>query len=260
MSHPLAYYNEIDPKAAAALRGLIVGGFIPDGDVDERSIADVRADDLTPYTQCHFFAGIGVWAYALRQAGWPNSQRVWTGSCPCQPFSNAGKQKGFADERHLWPIWRSLIQEGNPPIIFGEQVASKAAQVWLDLVSGDLEGKGYSFGAASLCGQAIANPQQRQRIYFVADSRSSGGPRLEPRRNSRTPRQERRCSEANLRAIFTTPFESRDCRPQPLIRRVDDDLTNRVSLLHCYGNAIIADLATEFIVAAVEAINDTRRS
>jgi len=60
-----AYYNEFDPKAAAWLRELIKAGHIAPGDVDERSIIDIRPSDVIGYTQCHFFAGIGVWSYAL---------------------------------------------------------------------------------------------------------------------------------------------------------------------------------------------------
>jgi len=86
-----AYYNEIDPFAAEWLRQLIKDGLIADGEVDERSIEDVTPNELAGFTQCHFFAGIGGWSYALRLAGWPDDQPVWTGSCPCQPFSTAGK-------------------------------------------------------------------------------------------------------------------------------------------------------------------------
>lgn len=59
-----AYYNEFDPFAAAWLRELIKAGYIADGEVDERSIADVTGADLAGFTQCHFFAGIGGWSYA----------------------------------------------------------------------------------------------------------------------------------------------------------------------------------------------------
>ena len=84
------YYNEIDAQAAAWLRELIRAGELPAGDVDCRSIVDVRADDLRGYRQAHFFAGIGGWPLALRLADIPTDRSVWTGSCPCQPFSAAG--------------------------------------------------------------------------------------------------------------------------------------------------------------------------
>src|SRR5262245_11153039 len=113
-----AYYNEIDPYAAQWLRNLITAGHIAPGDVDERDIRLVRADDLRGYTQCHFFAGIGVWSYALRLAEWPDEEPVWTGICPCQPFSQAGGRGGFEDERHLWPDWKRLISESRPHHVF----------------------------------------------------------------------------------------------------------------------------------------------
>ena len=106
-----AYYNEFDPFAAAWLRELIKKGHIAHGEVDERPIQEVRPEDLRGYTQCHFFAGIGGWSYALRLANWPDDRPVWTGSCPCQPFSSAGRQKGKADDRHLWPVWERLIRD-----------------------------------------------------------------------------------------------------------------------------------------------------
>jgi len=65
-----AYYNEFDAHAAAWLRELIAAGLIAPGVVDERSICDVRAEDLDGYDQCHFFAGIGGWSHSLRLAGW----------------------------------------------------------------------------------------------------------------------------------------------------------------------------------------------
>ena len=61
-----AYYNEHDRFAAAWLRELIADGLIAEGDVDERDIQTLDPADLTGYTQCHFFAGIGGWSFALR--------------------------------------------------------------------------------------------------------------------------------------------------------------------------------------------------
>lgn len=165
-----AYYNEIDHFAAQWLRNLIDAGHIAPGIVDERSIEDVTPQDLQGFTQCHFFAGIGVWSYALRQAGWPDNRPAWTGSCPCQPFSAAGKGEGFADERHLWPAFFHLIQQCQPTTIFGEQVASKDGLGWLDLVQTDLEGSDYSATAVDLCAAGVGAPHIRQRLYWVADT------------------------------------------------------------------------------------------
>ena len=166
------YYNEIDPYAAQWLRNLIDAGHIAPGIVDERSILDVKPADLTGYTQCHFFAGIGVWSHALRQSGWPDSRPVWTGSCPCQPFSAAGNGGGVTDKRHLWPTWFNLIRECRPPVIFGEQVESAINHGWLDLVQTDLEGEDYACGAVGLPAGGVGAPHIRQRLWFVADADS----------------------------------------------------------------------------------------
>lgn len=162
-----SYYNDNDPYCAAWLRNLVNGGHLPAGDVDERSIKDVQPDDLKGYQQCHFFAGLGGWPYALQLAKVANDNIVWTGSCPCQPFSAAGKGLGFADERHLWPEWFRLIRQCRPAIIFGEQVAS--AKLWLDGVCSDLEGVDYACGSAVLPACSVDAPHKRDRVWIVAN-------------------------------------------------------------------------------------------
>ena len=167
-------YNEIDPYAAQWLRNLINAGEIPPGDVNETPIEELNADDLVRYTQCHFFAGIGGWPLALRLAGWPDDEPVWTGSCPCQPFSVAGKGLGEDDPRHLWPAFRKLIAKCRPNVIFGEQVAGAAGLRWLSGVQADVEEDSYRLGFAELCAAGVGAPHIRQRLFWVADSPERG--------------------------------------------------------------------------------------
>ena len=205
------YYNEFDSKAAAWIRELIKAGEIPAGHVDERSIKDVKSIDLLGYKQCHFFGGVAGWPLTLRLAGWPEDRTVWTMSCPCQPFSCAGKGAAQDDPRHLWPQGFRLIRECRPQTVFGEQVAStevvgtqlEAAFVnavqsgdfaranrianalikcdslhfhrrWLDGISADLASAGYAGGATIIGAHSVGAPHKRQRLYWVADNQGQG--------------------------------------------------------------------------------------
>ncbi len=177
----MVYYNEYQREAAAWLRELIADGLIAKGVVDERPIEHVKPEDLRRFTQCHFFAGIGGWSLALQLAGWPDDRPVWTGSCPCQPFSSTGKRRGFDDDRHLWPALFRLIAECGPVTVFGEQVAAAIGHGWLDQVADDLERVGYAVAAMVFPAEAVGAPHKRERLYFVADSdRPQRGLQLPP--------------------------------------------------------------------------------
>ena len=165
------YYNEFDPYAAQWIRNLIAAKRIPKGHVDERSIVDVEASDLSEFTQCHFFAGIAGWSLAARIAGWPDDRELWTGSCPCQPFSAAGRQKGQTDARHLWPDFHRLIAARRPAVVMGEQVAAAVGLNWLDGVHVDLEASGYETRGVVLPACSVNAPHRRDRLWFVADHR-----------------------------------------------------------------------------------------
>ncbi|WJN74409.1 hypothetical protein OH687_29285 [Burkholderia anthina] len=214
-----AYFNENDPYAAQWLRNLIAAGHIAPGDVDERSIEDVRPDDLRAYDQCHFFAGIGVWSHALRRAGWPDDRPVWTGSCPCQPFSAAGKGLGFDDERHLWPSWYWLIGERRPPVIFGEQVASSAVESWIDLVHADMEALDYPFGCVPFPSAGVGSPNIRDRAYWMAyadHARSQG------RRGMRERAAERAARSSSV-AGRLAHTDGRQCDGVAIVREIELD-------------------------------------
>lgn len=281
-----AYYNENDTKAAAWLRELIKEGHIADGDVDERSILDVRPEDLKSYAQCHFFAGIGGWSYALRLAGVPDGVPVWTGSCPCQPFSAAGKQLGAADERHLWPVWFKLIQQRNPSVVFGEQVASKKALAWLDGVFCNLEGASYACAAADLCAPGVGAPHLRQRLFWMAYTENTNGRSEQQAQGTRvwrpgssgsgymgytdlSGRGEHSGTVAmgaelvgteSTSGSFWDEFEAIPCadgrarRIKPGISPLAHGIPARVGRLRGYGNAIVPQVAAVFIEEALNCL------
>ena len=164
-----AYYNEFDPYCAQWLRNLIDAGHIPFGDVDERSITEIDPDEIKEYDQWHFFAGLGGWGYAARLAGIGETSGVLTGSPPCQPFSSAGKRQGYADERHLAPVWLDLVAALRPAWVFGEQVAAAINKDnWLDDLLNELEKQGYATGAIVLPACGVGAPHIRQRLWVTA--------------------------------------------------------------------------------------------
>lgn len=277
-----AYYNEHDPFAAEWLRHLISKNLIAKGEVDERSILEVQPEDLRGFTQCHFFAGIGGWSYALRLAGIPDNARVWTGSSPCQPFSATGLQKGKNDERHLAPHFASLVAACEPPVLFGEQVASpavfgrvagktgsnaqsEAEWAWIDDLFARLEDAHYACAASDIPAAGVGAPHLRQRCFFgalrLADSKSvrtierragvfkathTGGSRKpDPRRGVRPRALHGGWSRADWLAGRDGKWRPVEPGTQPLAH----GLPARMGRLRGYGNAIVPQAAAAFVEA-----------
>jgi DNA (cytosine-5)-methyltransferase 1 len=253
------YYNEWDKPTAAWLQELINQGLIPNGHIDTRSIADVQPGDLAGYTQCHFFAGIGGWPLALQLAGWPTDRYVWSASLPCQPWSSAGKGQGEADDRNLWPCFYRLWKECKPPECFGEQSAHAISKGWLDAVSNDFESEGYAVGAAVLPGLFVGSPQKRERIFWVASNcNGQGRARLEQGTDTCQPRQWNWRGEEDLQQLYASPYKESDKWPKPLLCSLDDGFPGRLGALHGFGNAIIPQVAAEFIGAYMECATSHR--
>lgn len=200
------YYNEWDPQAAAWLRELISERLIPRGLVDERSIAEVKAEDLEGFTQCHFFARIGGWPLALQLAGVDHRTPLWTGSPPCQPFSAAGKQLGQFDPRHLAPVFLELISQCLPPVLFGEQVAPAIAKSWMCDLQAHLEGEDYAVGFAVLPACSVGAPHKRERLFFGAYNLADA-PSARHLRSESTEAEARRESQHG----FTRELSTRPC-------------------------------------------------
>ena len=247
-----AYYNEIDPFAAQWLRNLIAAELIPAGYVDERSIEDVRPTDLAGYRQCHFFAGIGGWARALRLAGWPDDREVWTASVPCQPYSLAsvahGGAKGPGDDRDLWPVFAPLLRECAPSTVFGEQVASCIQWGWWDRAAMDLEGCGYAAAASVLRADAFGADHERKRLYWMAHAGRTG--RQGYQHVSRLPVAETAAltfdGDTLARARRALDGDYANLLPRD---GVSVEMERRAT--KGYGNAIVPQVAAGFIRAAM---------
>jgi DNA (cytosine-5)-methyltransferase 1 len=249
-----AYYNEFDPFAASWLENLIADGLVAPGIVDRRSIVDVQAGDLKGYGQCHFFAGIGGWSLALRLAGVSDDDPWWSCSCPCPPYSVAsvgvGGAKGQDDSRDLWPEMPRFIREYRPARIVGEQVADAIAWGWWDRVALDMEAEDYAACAVVLRADAFRARHRRRRVYWnLADTRSEGREGYQPLQR--------------LSVTAPTPFSKYGDALAGAGRALDGDYSDLLPsdglsvvverhALRGYGNAIVPQVAAEFIRAVME--------
>ena len=123
---------------------------------DAESFTDITKTDFTKYA---------------------NRIDILTGGFPCQPYSLAGKRKGKEDERHLWPEMLRAIREIQPRWVVGENVFGLIN--WSDglvfhEVQTDLEAAGYEVWSYVLPAVSVNAPHRRDRVWFVAYSKSAG--------------------------------------------------------------------------------------
>ena len=101
---------------------------------------------------------------------------ILTGGFPCQPYSSAGKRLGKEDERHLWPEMLRAIREIQPRWVVGENVlglVNWSGGLVFHEVQADLEAEGYEVQPYVLPAVSVNAPHRRDRVWFVAYSKSS---------------------------------------------------------------------------------------
>ena len=93
------------------------------------------------------------------------------GGFPCQPVSVAGKRKGTADERWLWPEFARCLRLLRPRYVILENVPGlltandgRACAEVLD----DLSASGYEFEWQIISAAAVGAPHLRRRLWIVA--------------------------------------------------------------------------------------------
>lgn len=221
-----------------------------------------------------------------------NSQRhktltILTGGFPCQPFSQAGRRKGTADDRYQWPNMFRVIQNVKPDWVIAENV--RGLVTWnegmvLEQVCVDLESEGYEVQPFIIPACAVNAPHRRERVWIIANCANSRVKGLQKREinpddtaNARRIGREQRSSE-DIQSESKKPERQnshysgweRDWREVALATcnaRMDDGLPREVDgisysfakwrneSIKAYGNAIVPQVAMEIFRAIKGTIN-----
>lgn len=123
---------------------------------------------------------------------------VIAGGPPCQGFSIAGKQRGKADDRYLWPAMFEIIKSVKPRYVLFENVTG-IVKLAIDDVLADLESENYTCWTFNIPACGINAPHKRERIWIIAYSNS-----IQYRgEKSRSNAEENRVSKVNRKEIST---------------------------------------------------------
>lgn len=195
------------------------------------------------------------------------NKRDWdllTGGFPCQPFSQAGRRKGTADDRHLWPEMLRVIREFHPSWVIGENVGGFVT--WndglvLEQVHTDLEGEGYEVQSFIIPAVAKNAPHRRDRVWIVGHAKHDGldGPKNSEGNHKRSDTRQEKSNDfqqskrPDSKRIFSQrSWDTHWLEVATRLCRVDDGLPRRLDRnprLKALGNAIVPQVAEEIMKA-----------
>jgi DNA (cytosine-5)-methyltransferase 1 len=108
-----------------------------------------------------------------RQVARQNTTIILTGGFPCQPFSQAGRRKGTADDRYLWGEMFEAIRIIKPDWVVAENVRGlitiQNGLVFEGILS-DLESEGYAVQSFIIPACAVGAPHRRDRVWIIAQN------------------------------------------------------------------------------------------
>lgn len=206
---------------------------------------------------------------------------IITGGFPCQPFSVAGKQRGTADDRHLWPEMVRVIKEYQPRWVLGENVAG-IIPMELDSVLLDLEAAGYEAWPLVIPACGVDAKHRRARVWILAHNNAIRRNVWRPKRQgvcrNNQARDEANSSDSSMAyspsngrrqveqsigtrasgegSVLTVTHSGVAGRwhgwvPEPNVGRVANGIPRRVDRLRALGNAIVPQVAYEIFNAIV---------
>jgi len=222
-----------------------------------------------PTNQAHAISG----AITTRTMPFRRDSLLLTAGFPCQPFSCAGRRKGKADNRYLWPQTLAVIEAVRPDWVLLENVAGILNMVFpdsetpvanqasfcevpndqiadYDTISGridrDLREAGYETLWLVIPACGVGAPHRRDRVWIVAHRRIMGLQGGETRESIRLLGQPDRNRSDQRPSWQENWYEvaTRFCR-------VDDGVSHRVDRFKSLGNAIVPQVAYQIIKAIV---------
>jgi DNA (cytosine-5)-methyltransferase 1 len=140
-------YVEIEPYRQELIKARIRDGYLDDAPI----FADIRT-----------FSGLE----------WLGVVDIITAGFPCQPFSTAGRRKGEADERNLWPDTARVIGEVRPPFALlenaGIHLRKGSLPAYAYTVLADLAEMGYDAIWGVVSARDVGASHLRERWWCLA--------------------------------------------------------------------------------------------